>query len=100
MDHSSFIAQLPEECQSISIEPRHKVALEHFLLMDGTAWVVLLTEMPEQSDMAWRMTKREYWGIQPKHELRDRWIRENLKPTIEGPQNKPKPRRPRQLLIF
>ena len=46
MNNAALLSQLPAECQALSIEPRHKVALDHFLLVDGTVWVVLLTTMP------------------------------------------------------
>ena len=42
MNNAALLSQLPAECQALSIEPRHKVALNHFLLVDGTVWVVLL----------------------------------------------------------
>lgn len=82
-----FIKQLPTECQNLTIEPRHKVALDHFLLDDGSVWVVLLTKMPGDCPKAWKMTKREYWNLQPKHGTRDRFIRENFTPTISGKTN-------------
>jgi len=82
-----FIQQLPTECQSLTIKPKHKVALDHFLLDDGSVWVVLLTKMPGDCPKAWKMTKREYWNLQPKHGTRDRYIRENFTPTISGRMN-------------
>ena len=63
MNNAALLSQLPAECQALSIEPRHKVALDHFLLVDGTVWVVLLTRMPGDCPKAWHMTKREYWSI-------------------------------------
>ena len=42
MNNAALLSQLPAECQALSIEPRHKVALDHFLLVDGTVWVVLM----------------------------------------------------------
>lgn len=100
MDHSSFIAQLPEECQSISIEPRHKVALRHYFVGRYEVRVILLTDMPGDCDKQWILTRSEYYAIQPKHEVRDRWIRENMEPDLAGPQNPPKRRLPIQLLLF
>lgn len=91
MTNDQFLQQLPEQCRPV-IAPRHKMALEHYLLTDGTVWVVLLTRMPGDASKAWHMTKREYWGIQPKHEYRDRWIRENMPPTLQADTNPPKPR--------
>lgn len=92
-----FLSLLPEPCRSIQIEPRHKTALEHFLMDDGTVWVVLLTTMPGKRCQAWHMTKREYWNLQPKHGTRDRLIRENFPATIEGEQN---PEKLRQLTLL
>lgn len=94
-----LLRQLPAECQSLVIEPRHKVALDHFLMEDGMVWVVLLTDMPGDSPKAWHLTKREYWGLQPKHGTRDRYIRENFKPALVGRQNAPK-RLPLALLFL
>lgn len=88
---NDFISQLPVECQALKIEPRHKVALDHFFTAeDADVWVVLLTTMPGDCPKAWHLTRREYWSIQPKHGTRDRYIRENLEPTITGKQNPPK----------
>ena len=42
MNNAALLSQLPAECQALAIEPRHKVALDHFLLVDGTVWVVSL----------------------------------------------------------
>lgn len=99
MDHSSFIAQLPEECQGISIEPRHKVALQPYFMKD-VVWVVLLTDQPEQADKAWRLTWPQWREIEPKHETKVRYIREHLVPTLTGTPNPPKRRLPIQLLLF
>ena len=87
MNNSELLRQLPAECQALSIEPRHKVALEHFFLNDGTVWVVLLTKMPGDCPKAWRMSRREYWELNPKHGTRDRYIRENIPPTLTGAKN-------------
>jgi len=89
-----FLSQLPTECQSLTIEPRHKVALDHFLMVDGTVWVVLLTTMPGDCCKAWKLTVGQYWQIQPKHGTRDRYIRENFTPTLTGTMNPPKPQQP------
>ena len=43
------------------------------------------------------MTKREYWSIQPKHGTRDRYIRENMQPTISTTAN---PQKPQQQSMF
>lgn len=91
MNNASLISKLPKECQTLQIKPRHKVALEHFAISDGTIWIVLLTSMPGDFPKAWHMTKQEYWKIQPKHGTRDRWIRENIPPTISEKPNPPKP---------
>ena len=81
-----FISQLPLQCQGLTIQPRHRVALEHFAV-DDDIWVVLLTFMPGDSNKAWRLSKWQYWNLQPKHGTRDRYVRENLPPTIEGKRN-------------
>lgn len=77
---------LPDECKDIVIKPRHKVALEH-RFVGNDVWVVLLTKMPGQRSKAWKLTKGEYWRLQPKHGTRDRFIRENYPPIMEGPPN-------------
>ena len=100
MNNAALLSQLPQECRTLTIEPRHKVALDHFLMTDGTVWVVLLTTMPGDSPKAWHMTKREYWSLQPKHGTRDRYIRENFTPTIVGTANPPKRLRPLQLCLL
>lgn len=64
---------------------------------DGTVWVVLLTTMPGKRCQAWHLKKGDYWSLQPKHGTRDRHIRENFPPTIEGEQN---PEKPRQLSLL
>lgn len=95
---NDFIELLPKECQAIQITPRHKVALEHFFTAgNDDVWVVLLTKMPGDCPKAWHMTRREYWSIQPKHGTRDRWIRENMQPSITGRLNPPKQK---QLTVF
>lgn len=100
MTNDEFLQLLPEGCRP-TIAPRHKMILVHYPLPDSTVWVVLLTTMPGDSSKAWHMNKGDYWRIQPKHEYRDRWIRENLPPTLEADRNPEKPRPPRQLpLIF
>lgn len=86
-----ILTQLPAECQHLSIAPRHKVLLEH-VPVGGDMWVVLLTDMPGDRDKAWRMTKRDYWGIQTLHESRDRWVRNRFEPTFQGSLNEEKPK--------
>ncbi len=88
---NDFLAQLPIECRSLTIQPRHKVALAHFVLNDGSVWVVLLTTMPGDCHKAWHLTQKEYWSLQPKHGTRDRYIRENRTPTFSATKNPPKP---------
>lgn len=94
---NQFLAQLPAECQTLSIAPRHRVALQHFIVSDGTVWVVLLTTMPGDRPKAWHLTRRDYWSLQPKHGTRDRYVRENIEPTITGDVNPP---RIRQLALL
>lgn len=84
-----FLSQLPPECQSIRIAPRHKIALEHFKV-GGEIWVVLLTTMPGDSNKAWKFSQGAYWQMNPKHGTRDRYIRENFPPLYEGTRNPPK----------
>lgn len=55
MNHQEFLRQLPTECQGLTIEPRHKVALQPYFMKEGV-WVVLLTDQPGQADKAWRLT--------------------------------------------
>ena len=86
MTTNDLLQQLPEQCRP-AIEPRHKMVLAHYLMTDGTVWVVLNTRMPGDSSKAWHLTKREYWDIEPRHEHRDRWIREKMKPTLEADRN-------------
>lgn len=85
---------LPVECQSLTIAPRHKVLLEH-VPVGNEMWVVLLTDMPGDNDKAWRLTKKGYWNLQPKHESRDRYVRAWIQPTFEGEPNPPKPQKPK-----
>ena len=89
MTTADLLSQLPDECRPV-VKPRHKVALEHYLREDGTVWVVLVTRMPSDSSKAWHMTKGEYFRIQPKHGTRDRWIRENMPPTLQAEANPPR----------
>lgn len=91
MTNAEFLQQLPEQCRPV-IAPRHKMALQHYPMPDGMVWVVLLTTMPGDSSKAWHMSRGQYWSIRPKHEYRDRWIRENMPPAIEADRNPPKPR--------
>lgn len=83
MSEQEFLSQLPVECQDIQIRPRCKVALEH-RTTEGDVWVVLLTRMPNQPSRAWKLSKGEYYRLMPKHGTRDRYIRENMQPTIES----------------
>lgn len=99
MSHQEFLRQLPTECQGLTIEPRHKVALQPYFMKDGV-WVVLLTDQPEQADKAWRLTWPEWREIEPKHETKVRYVRERLEPTFVGTPNPPNPRRPLQLFLF
>ena len=96
MTNDEFLQLLPEGCRP-TIAPRHKMILVHYPLPDGTVWVVLLTTMPGDSSKAWHMNKREYWSIQPKHGTRDRYIRENMQPTISTTAN---PQKPQQQSLF
>ena len=90
MNHQEFLRQLPTECQGLTIELRHKVALQPYFMKEGV-WVVLLTDQPGQADKAWRLTWPEWREIEPKHETRVRWIRENMKPLLASAPNPPKP---------
>ena len=92
MTNSEFIQRLPEECQGIRILPRHKMSLEHFSCDDRNVWVVLLTEMPGDCSKAWRVPRREYWELEPKHGPRDRYIRENFTPVLVADRNPSKQR--------
>ena len=98
-NHQDFLRQLPTECQGLTIEPRHKVALQPYFMKDGV-WVVLLTDQPEQADKAWRLTWQQWREIEPKHETKVRYIREHIAPTLTGTPNPPKRRLPIQLLLF
>lgn len=86
MKEKQFLSQLPEPCRELVIQPRHRVALQHFTV-DGHIWVVLLTRMPGDSCKAWMMPKWEYWKLRPKYGSRDRYIRENFPPHILGEVN-------------
>ena len=88
--HETFLSVLPEECHNLKIEPRHRMALKPFFI-GSTVWVVLITDMPEQADKAWCMTNSEFRAIEPKHETRVRWIRENMKPVLASAPNPPNP---------
>jgi hypothetical protein len=90
---SSFKQKLPQQCQDIDILPRHKVALEHRAVGEEM-WIVLLTTMPGDACKAWKLHKKEYWSLEPKHGSRDRYIRENYPPYIEGQKN------PKQASLF
>lgn len=91
-----LLEKLPDELRHLSIEPGHKMLLTRWRL-GNDVWVVLLTLMPGQKPMAWKLSPGEYYKINPKHGSRERWIRENLAPTIEAPANENKPR---QLMLM
>lgn len=93
---NDFKEQLPAECRAITIEPRHRTALQH-VRVGGSVWVVLLTAMPGQRCQAWRLGVGEYWGLQPRYGSRDRFVRENMQPTLEGDAN---PQRHAELSLF
>lgn len=80
----------------MEIPPRHKTLLAH-VKAGGHVWVVLLTTMPGRSCKAWMLAAWEYWSLQPKYGSRDRFIRENYRPSVESPCN---PAKPRQMLLF
>ncbi len=86
MTTADLLSQLPEDCRPV-VKPRHKVALEHYLMPDGFVWVVLVTMMPGDSSKAWHMSRGDYFGIRPKHGTRDRWVRENMPPTLRADNN-------------
>lgn len=77
---------LPLECQALEIQPRHRVAFEHFFV-GNDVYVVLLTNMPGQADKVWKLTRKEYWALQTKHESRDRYIRAWHTPILVGEEN-------------
>lgn len=81
-----FVGRLPAECRGISIQSRCRTALQHFEVGNDMV-VVLLTKMPGDRCRAWRMRKCEYWHLQPRYGSRDRYIRENMPPTMEGRTN-------------
>lgn len=88
--HETFLSVLPEECRTLKIEPRHRMALKSFFI-GSTVWVVLITDMPGQSDRCWFLSIEKFREIEPKHETRVRWIRENMKPVLASAPNPPKP---------
>ena len=94
-NNKKLLAMLPQELKELKIEERHKVLLVS-KKVGAMMWTVLLTEMPGQCPSAWTMPIGEYWKIQPKHGTRERWIRENLKPTYTAPTNEKR----RQLLAL
>lgn len=91
MSHQLLLAQLPQELWGLEIAPKHKVLLHHQTI-GNDMWVVLLTEMPGQQDLAWVMPKSEYWGIETLHESRDRWVRGRFTPTHRGQITPEKPK--------
>lgn len=91
-----FLQQLPGRCRELAIAPRCKTLLTH-VWMGQIVWVVLLSEMPGKRCQAWKLGRQDYLDIMPKHGPRDRWVRENLTPDVEGAEN---PKEPQQLLLF
>ena len=89
-NNKKLLTMLPQELKDLIIEPRHKVLLVS-RKVGAMMWTVLLTEMPGQCPSVWTMPISEYWNIQPKHGTRERWIRENLKPTYTAPANVKRP---------
>ena len=89
-NNKKLLTMLPQELKDLKIEDRHKVLLVSKKL-GAMIWTVLLTDMPGQCPSAWTMQIGEYWKIQPKHGTRERWIRENLKPTYTAPANVKRP---------
>lgn len=81
-----FVGRLPAECRGISIPPRCRTVLQHFEVGKEMV-VVLLTKMPGDRCRAWRMKIWEYWQLRPRYGSRDRYIRENMPPTMEGRTN-------------
>lgn len=78
---NNFIKLLPTECAGLAILPGHRMLLTHQKV--GTdMWVVLLTRMPGDHCKAWKISLKDYWALEPKHGTRDRYVRENLEPTI------------------
>lgn len=80
---------LPEELRQLSILPRHKTLLAR-QKVGVWIWIVLLTDMPGQKPMAWKLAPKFYNTIFPKHGSRERWVREHLQPDFQTQAN-PKP---------
>ena len=83
-DHSTTIEQLPKVMAGLSIEPGHKTLLTH-QQYEGHVYVVLLTDMPGQTDKIWVLNSKDYYGIYSLHESRDRWVRNRIPPTYTEP---------------
>ena len=97
MSHEEFLRQLPPECQSLSIEPRKKMALQPFFLPQGVI-VVLIDDRPGSKDMAWKVDWQRWKEMNPKHGTRVRYIREHLKPDIESQIHLPR-KEPEELCL-
>jgi hypothetical protein len=95
---NSFINMLPPTINraGLVVKTGCRTLLTH--VWDGdSVWVILLTAMPGKRCQAWQMTRSAYLNIVPKYGSRDRWVRENMQPTIVGDVN---PSKPCQLLLF
>lgn len=84
-DHSTTIEQLPKVMAGLSIEPGHKTLLTH-QQYEWNVYVVLLTDMPGQTDKIWVLDSKDYYGIYSLHESRDRWVKNRIPPTYTEPQ--------------
>lgn len=91
-----FTGRLPHECRTLGILPGHRMTLQH-MKVGKEMWVVLLTTMPGDHCRAWRMPLGEYWHLKPRYGSRDRFIRENIPPVMEGGRN---PEKARELSLF
>lgn len=85
-NNTQLLEMLPEELRQLSILPRHKTLLTRRRIGEWI-WIVLLTEMPGQKPMAWKLTPQHYYSINPKHGSRERWVRENLPPDFQADAN-------------
>ena len=94
-DHSTTIEQLPKVMAGLSIEPGHKTLLTHHY-HEGNVYVILLTDMPGQTDKIWILDSKEYYRIYSLHESRDRWVKNRIPPTYTEP---PRPA-PQQASLF
>ena len=84
-DHSTTIEQLPKVMAGLSIEPGHKTLLTHHY-HEGNVYVVLLTDMPGQTDKIWVLGSKEYYRIYSLHEWRGGWVKTRIPPTYREPQ--------------